>query len=417
MNDELDTIKLVSTRLAYLVSQYPAINHTFILREIRTLRSLGFDIDVISIREPDRPLEQLSAEERDELSRTWSVLGSGLASIVGAQLAVFLSRPAAYLNGVFLALRLAGPNARAALLNLAYFSEAVAAGQWLQRHNFRHLHTHFSSTVALFLWEVFPITYSVTIHGPEEFDNAVGFYLRQKVAAAAFACTISQYARSQLMRASDPTHWHKIEVSPLGVDPALFTPRPFREQPERFEILSVGRLAAAKAHAILIQAIGIVINKYGRTNIRLRIAGGGPQHQELQRWIAEHRLESHVFLEGPCSQDKVRQLYKETDLFALASFAEGVPVVLMEAMSMEIACLATWIMGIPELIRHTQDGWLVPPSDPEFLAEAIVRLWDDPQLRRNLGVSGRTRVRELYDLQRNTERLAAIFERRLGTSA
>ena len=200
-------------------------------------------------------------------------------------------------------------------LNLAYFAEAVVAGKRMHSRGITHLHTHFSSTVALFLAQVFPITFSATIHGPEEFDNAVGFYLAQKVAGARFLCTISQYARSQLMRASRPQYWDKMEVSYLGVDPTLFTPRPHRPNPATFEILSVGRLAPAKAHAILIEAVARLVQQ-GRMQIRLRIAGGGPEHAGLTQWIARHAVQEHVFLEGPCSQEPgVRAMYPRRPMY------------------------------------------------------------------------------------------------------
>lgn len=402
----------MSFRLAYLVSQYPAINHTFILREIRALRNQGFDIEVISIRAPDRPPDKLSPDEQDEAKRTWAVLPSGLTGFAIAHLATLFSRPIGYLRGFWSAVTLAGSDLRAAFFNVAYFAEAVVAGWRMQNRGLTHLHTHFSSTVALLLARVFPITVSVTIHGPAEFDDPVGFYLSQKVAEARFVCTISSYARSQLMCSSRPEHWHKIEVAPLGVDLDSFAPRPRSGTPDRFEILSVGRLAPVKAHSLLINAVGRLI-KEGRTAIRLRIAGGGPEKESLAKQIAKEGLQAHVVLEGPCNQERVRELYRETDLFTLASFAEGVPVVLMEAMAMEIACVATWVAGIPELIRHGQDGWLVPPSDPQVLAEAIAYMMDHSDLRERLGRAGRRTVQERYDLAQNTRLLGEIFQRRL----
>jgi glycosyltransferase involved in cell wall biosynthesis len=113
--------------------------------------------------------------------------------------------------------------------------------------------------------------------------------------------------------------------------------------------------------------------------------------------------------------DRVKALYRDADIFALASFAEGIPIVLMEAMAMEIPCVTTRITGIPELIRSDIDGILVAPSDEQELAEAIRRLAEDPNLRRSLGEAGRKRVIDKYHLGRNTERLAEIFRRRLKT--
>jgi colanic acid/amylovoran biosynthesis glycosyltransferase len=404
-------------RLAYLVSQYPAVNHTFILREIRTLRSLGFDVEVISIRSPDRPFDQLSAEEQEEAGRTWAVLAAGPAAFLRAHVATLAARPLGYVRGLGLALGLARLDLRAAFFNLAYFAEAVVAGRRIHSQGLPHLHTHFNSTVALFVTRIYSsLTFSATIHGPDEFNDVRGFFLAEKVAAARFLCAISRYARSQLMRVSRPEHWHKIELAPLGVDTSVFAPRPHRARPERFEILSVGRLAAVKGQALLIEAVAALVAQ-GRTGLRLRIAGEGPEHAALAGLIAGQKLERYVSLEGACSQDRVRELYRETDLFALASFAEGVPVVLMEAMSMEIPCVAPWVNGVPELIRHNVDGWLVPPADAAVLASVIADLMDHPELRENLGRSARMRIEEAYDLAENTRRLAAIYRRRLEPAA
>ena len=134
----------------------------------------------------------------------------------------------------------------------------------------------------------------------------------------------------------------------------------------------------------------------------------------LQQDIASRNLARHVVMEGYLNQDKLRELYAECDALALPSFAEGIPVVLMEAMAMEIPCVATWITGIPEIIRHEIDGLLAPPGDAEALARAIARLMDDPALRRRLGQQARLRILGKFDLHRNTEHLAEIFRRRIG---
>ncbi len=397
------------------MSQYPAVNHTFILREIRALRSLGSEVHIISIRPPDRPSEGLSQEERFEQQQTFTVLAAGAGAIAFAHAETLARRPLAYVAGLWDAFRLAGSDPRRALSHLFYFGEAVVAGHHMRRLGLRHVHSHFSSTVALLLSRVFAVTFSATIHGPDEFNDAAGFHLAQKIARAMFVCAISHYGRSQLMRASDPKHWDKLEVAPLGVDSSVFLPRPHRESPRQIELLCVGRLAAAKAQQVLLAAVDRLVRQ-GRHAIRLRLVGDGPDRPGLEQAVAARGLGNHVTLEGPCDQDRVLAFYRQTDLFVLASFAEGVPVVLMEAMAMEIPCVATWIAGIPELIRHGIDGWLVPPADEEEFAAAIARLIDDPQLRQQLGRSARERVREKYDLRRNTERLAEIYRRRLSSN-
>jgi glycosyltransferase involved in cell wall biosynthesis len=251
----------------------------------------------------------------------------------------------------------------------------------------------------------------MTIHGPSEFDDSAGFRLSEKIRESSFVCAISNYARSQLMIVSDYSQWSKIEVSPLGVDPSVFVPRPFRQKPETFEVIFVGRLASVKAQHILVAAIECLRKQNRR--VRLRLVGDGPDRKGLERNVNARGLGDCVIFEGWRNQDQILALYEQADIFALASFAEGVPVVLMEAMAMEIPCIATRITGIPELIRDGVEGFLVAPSSVEELAEAIAKLMDDAELRYRLGKAGRLRVLEKYDLSRNTEQLANIIVSRM----
>lgn len=402
-------------RLAYLVSQYPAVSHTFILREVAQLRELGFAIAVASINGPDRPPQRLTAAEQTEAAQTYYVKRHGLPGALAAKLATLATHPAGFFRGLGLALRLGGTDVRKLVYGLFYFAEALMIGRWMARQGLQHLHVHFATpaaTVALIAQRIFPITFSMTVHGPDEFYDAPGYYLSEKIAGASFICCIGYYARSQLMKLSPPTHWDKFEISPLGVDPTLFAPRPFRAESQPFEVICVGRLTPAKGQAILLDAIAL-LQADGRA-IRLRLVGDGPDRPILERIVAERALGAAVIFEGAVNQDRIRELYAAADAFALASFAEGIPVVLMEAMAMTIPCVTTCITGIPELIRDGQDGLLVTPSDSAGLAAALARLMDDAELRQRLGAAGRARVEDKYHLQRNIARLAAIFRQRLS---
>lgn len=395
------------TRFAYLVSQYPAFNHTFILREIRALRQKGFLIDVISIRSCDRPVDRLTAEERDESEHTWYVKPLGIAGILSWNLRALLSAPLGYLRGLLAAIRLAGADGPRLVRYLFYFAEAAVAGKRLQQQGISHFHVHFSSTVGLLMTKIFPLTMSLTVHGPDEFNDAVGFHIAEKVAASRLVTAISHFARSQLMRFSSPAHWDRIAVSRLGVDSSIFEPRPHRPAPDRFEMCCVGRLAPAKAQIVLVRACARLAAAGRR--FRLRIVGEGPDRAAILSEITRLRLQDSILLTGALNQDEVRALYRECDIFALGSFAEGVPVVLMEAMAMEIPCVSTYIAGIPELIRDGVEGLLTPASDDEQLAAAIARLMDDPELRLRLGRQARLRVLADYDLGRNAARLGDLL--------
>ncbi|HJR05851.1 MAG TPA: glycosyltransferase family 4 protein [Pyrinomonadaceae bacterium] len=401
-------------RFAYLVSQYPAANHTFVLREIKQLRALGFDIRVASVSAPDRDAARMTAEERAEMAETYYVKSIGFARALSINLGTLVARPAGYLKGLAFALKIGRLDLRKTARNLFYFAEGVVVGRWMEREQLTHVHAHFSSTVALLLTKTFPFSISATIHGPAEFVDPVGFSLREKIAASRFVCAISNYGRSQLMLSADARDWERIEVAPLGIEPEVFAPRPFRPEPETFEVICVGRLAAVKAQRILVAAIELLVRE-GRA-VRLRLVGDGAERRSLEADVAARGLSESVVFEGWLNEDEVLARLRAADAFALASFAEGVPVVLMEAMASEIPCVATRITGIPELIRDRVDGLLVAPASAEELAEALGALMDDADLRRTLGAAGRVRVLEKYDLARNTAQLANIFARYLAAT-
>ena len=398
-------------RLAYLLSQYPAVNHAFMLREIRLLRRRGFEIHVFSIGDPDRPPAAMTEVEQEESRSTFYVKSAGFANLAAAHFAVFFSRPVSYLRGLCCALDLGAASPRTALYGLFYFAEAVFVGRAMLRLGLRHVHTHFASTVGLILARTFPVTMSATFHGVSEFENVGAFRLREKVRASLFSCTVSRYGLSQLMRVTGRSQWQKLEWTPLGVDPAEFAPRPVRPVSSPFQILCVGQLAPAKGQHVLIAAVDALVRE--GHEIQLRFAGDGPDRADLQRDVDARGLSRNVVFAGNLNQDELRNLYRECDVLALPSFGEGLPVVLMEAMAMEIPCVATWVAGVPELIRDGVDGLLVPPTDEDALARAILRLKNDPDFCLRLGRKARLRVIDGYDVSRNCERLAGIFRRRL----
>ena len=398
-------------KLAYLLSEYPTIAHAYLLREVRGLKALGWDIATVSIRPPDRRWEQLLEEERQEARRTFYVLQRPLGEILWAHCKTLLRRPAGYFSALWLALRLGGCHPRRLLYALAYFTEAVVAGRWMWSQGIEHFHSHYTSTIGLLITRLFELSMSTSMHGPAEFVDPQGFLLAEKIQASVFVRAISYFGRSQMMQVTPYRLWGRLEVVPLGIDLQTYRPAPFRESPEPFELSCVGRLAAVKGHGVLLAAVAVLLQQGRR--VRLRLIGDGPEREAIEARIRELRLEEAVILEGWKNQAEVRKLYERADAFVLASFAEGVPVVLMEAMAMQIACIASRITGIPELIRDGVEGLLVTPSDEEELAAAIARLMDDPALRRRLGEAARRRIEEKYNLPRNLEQLSRVFARRL----
>jgi glycosyltransferase involved in cell wall biosynthesis len=394
-----------------VTSEYPAVSETFVVREIRQLRAMNFDIKVASINRPAHSLARMTEAEREEVRGTFYVKVAGLGAILRAHLSTLARTPVAYLRGLVFAIRLGGLDLRRILFGIFYFGEAVVIGQWMQSLKARQLHVHFAnaaSTVVLIASRTFPIDFSFTMHGPDELYDVPGFFLKEKIAAASMVCCIGYFARSQLMRLAAPADWGKLKVVPLGIDPSIFVARKSRPRPATLEVVCVGRLVPAKGQHILLDAVATLVRSGHK--LRLRFVGDGPDRPSLERAAAQ--LDDVVIFEGAVNQDRVVGIYRDADIFVLASFAEGIPVVLMEAMAMEVPCISTYVAGIPELIRNEIDGILVMPSDDRALAAAIERLILDPDLRTRLGAAGRKRVMQKYDLNCNVAHLAQLFSNR-----
>ncbi len=404
----------MKTRIAYLVSRYPAISHTFILREVLALRRRGFEIYPASINPPDRTRELMTEEERRESDATYCIKTAGLFRILMAHLRVLRASPRRYFGGLFYALGLAGSDLHAWLYHFFYFVEAVALGDWMRRNQLRHVHVHFATpaaTVAMLTGRICNVEFSMTVHGPDEFYDVGGYLLAEKIRLARFVCVIGRYCRSQLMKVSEPEHWHKFEISPLGVDPDLFCPAPHEKSADEFHLICVGRLVATKGQAILLQALSRL--RQNQHRVSLTMVGDGPDRTALELAASQLGIADCVRFTGAVNQDHIRQFYRQADAFVLPSFAEGIPVVLMEAMAMGVPCISTMITGIPELIASGSEGILVPASDADLLADAIALLMNNPELAARFAIQGRQKVCRDYNLEINADRLAGILRRRL----
>lgn len=399
--------------IAPLLSQFPAFNHAFMLREIMALRQAGFSIFPVSIVGPPVPVEQLTPAERTEYDRTFYVNRRPLAGVVADHLTTLFRHPGGYLRGLGGAWRMAGGRVADWPRCLRYFAGAVVAGRAMERAGYTHFHSHFCSTIAWLVLLVFEnLTGSIAIHGPMEFDDVAGFRLADKIKASRFMVAISDYGRSQMMRCVPADQWGKIHVRRLGVDTGLYQLTEPRPDPRPFTMLSAGRLDPVKGFPVLLEAVALLCRR--GLDVQLRVAGGGGMLEWLERRKRELGIpEERVIFEGWKSGDEMPALYAGADAFVLASFAEGIPVVLMEAMARGVPCIATAVHGTPELVVHRETGLLVPPGNAEALAEAVAQLIEDRELRLRLAAAGRRMVLERYELSENARALAELFEKLL----
>lgn len=400
--------RTAAPKLAYLVSAYPAISHTFILREIRHLRALGHEIVTASINRPDRPVESMEAYERQEARDTYFVKADGLRGALGALGYWLLRSPRRLLSTFAFGFGLHGGGR--SWVGLAYALEAAMVARWMQREEVVHLHVHFGNagaTVGMLVKRLTGCHLSYTIHGPDEFDDVPGQRLALKMQEADAVVCISQFARGQLMRISDPAHWSKLRLCRLGVAPAQFQ-FALREGGAVPRLLCVGRLTPAKCQVLLVQACARL--RDAGVPFQLTFVGAGPDRERVERAIRELGLQDRITLTGALNQEEVRAQFARADIFVLPSLAEGIPVVLMEAMASGVPCVTTPVNGIPELIQHEQTGLLARPGDVESLAEQLRRLIDEPALHRPLALAARDRVLADFDLERNVAALGRIFE-------
>jgi colanic acid/amylovoran biosynthesis glycosyltransferase len=394
-----------SPTLGYFVSRYPAISHTFILREIAALRALGHEIATASINPPDRSPERMPEEERREAEATYCLKHDGVLGAMASLLWAVTHYPARLLAMAIQSWRW-NPGWR----GVAYAIEAAMVARWMHRLGLHHLHVHFGNVGASIGMRVKRLTgchLSLTVHGPDEFDDVFGQQLAAKVAESDRVVCISQFAIGQLMRLSAPEHWSKLVLCRLGVDPDQFPFQPLRESTLP-QLLCVGRLAPAKCQVLLVHACA----RLAREGLRFRLVlvGDGPDRSRVESAIVSEGVKEHVQMTGAVAPTEVRRLLGEATVFVLASLAEGIPVVLMEAMSSGVPCVSTPVNGIPELISHEQTGLLALPGDIDSLVVQLRRMLSDVELRERLAKAGRTKVERDFNLPKNVDRLSAIFQ-------
>ena len=391
--------------VAYLTGEYPAVSHTFILREVEALRRLGLDVRTCSVRRTGAEHHR-GPSEKEAAATTFYLLDAAKkpGRFLRAQACAFRD-PKRYFGTLAQAWRLRAPGLRAALYQLFYFAEATILAQHLKDTGVTHLHNHFagpSASVSMLTARLADIPYSFTLHGPADLAEPARWKLGEKIAKADFVACISHYARSQAMLMSDPAHWARLKIIHCGVNPALYD-RPRNRTAGEIHLVFVGRLAPVKGLRVLIEALGLVPDR----NVRLTIVGDGSERATLEAMAAP--LADRVRFTGFQSQEEVAQILATADAFVLPSFAEGVPVVLMEALAAGLPAIATRITGVPELIDHGVSGLLVTPGNPAALAEAITGLAARTDRGDGLGQAGRDIVRAEFDIDIEAARLATLF--------
>lgn len=395
-------------RVAYLINQYPKVSHTFIRREILALERRGVEVMRIALRGWDGEL----ADPQDELERkrTRYVLREGALPLLLAVLRSLITRPVRLMRALALAWRMSRGAERPLPVHLAYLAEACRIEPWLRAAGVQHLHAHFgtnSAEVAMLVHALGGPRWSFTVHGPEEFDKAQLIGLAEKVRRAAFVAAISSYGRSQLYRQVAHEQWPKVKVVPCGLETALHAASA-SPPPAARRLVCIGRLCEQKGQLLLVEAARILAER--GAGFELVLAGDGEMRGKVEAQIARCGLGARVRITGWISSEKVREEILAARALVLPSFAEGLPVVIMEAMALRRPVISTYVAGIPELVTPGEHGWLVPAGDADALAEAMQACLDAPvDVLARMGEAAHTRVRARHDVDKAAEGLVGLF--------
>jgi colanic acid/amylovoran biosynthesis glycosyltransferase len=395
-------------KIAYLVNQYPKVSHSFIRREIYALEACGLSVERFSIRACESEL--VDPEDKLEFQKTQIILSVGILGLLFNLLGMALIRPIPFLRGLNLALKLGWIANQGVLYHIIYLAEACVLWDRLKKAEITHLHAHFgtnSTTVAMLCQKIGGPPYSFTVHGPEEFDKPDSLALTEKINRAKFVVTISSFSRSQLYRWCNYRQWKKIHVIRCGVDNHYFH-QPKISIPSEPNLVCVGRLCEQKGQLLLLEAVKQIITD--GLKCQLTLVGEGSLRPEIEHLIQDYGLEEHIKITGWASGTEVQKHIINSRALVLPSFAEGLPVVIMEALALERPVITTYVAGIPELVKSGVNGWLVPSGSVQALTDVMREVLQLPSENlEKMGKAGSVAVELLHNTAQEASKLADLF--------
>ena len=408
------TLSDIPVKVAYLTSRFPKLTETFVFREMLAVERLGVEVEFFPLRRERATTmhtEAVSLVKRAHFTRwlSWA--------IIRAHLHFLRRKPRTYCEVLSTLLRANWGSLRYSVGALAFFPKAVYLAHTMSAQGIAHIHAHFAShpaAVAFVIHRLVGIPYSFTAHGSDLHRECR--MLREKVDEAVMVVAISNFNRDRIIAECGPESGRKVVVIHCGVDTQVF--RPPHAEPDagvsgRVSILCIGTLHEVKGQAYLVEACRL-LNQRG-IGADLHFVGDGPDRRRLVKQVGRAGLGNSVRFHGQKRGHDVAALLRGAQVVVAPSVPtsdgrrEGIPVVLMEAMSSGVAVVASHLSGIPELVENGECGLLVECRDVRALADALQQLLQDPALRRRLGQAGRAKVVREFDVRTNAALLADRF--------
>jgi colanic acid/amylovoran biosynthesis glycosyltransferase len=404
-------------KIAYISQHFPVLTETFVYREITALRKLGVEIVPLANRTVSR--DMLPKEAQPFLDETISVFPLAYFSIFWAHVYFAFRFPRCYLRMWLTLLREPSRSPRIWLRNIAHVVGATLLAYRIRNQGIDHIHAHFSNnsaSLAMHIATLLHISFSFTVHNNHFTDRLL---LKEKYQRASFMAVISHYSRDalyQMVDVPEPLR-KKAHIVRCGVSPYDFSPKPLGDKGEPFTILFASQLAPRKGAAYLVQACKLLVEK--GYHFRCIIAGDGIQRMPLEQLVVDCNLQGKITFHGRYFQEEFQDLLQLADVFVLPCCVtsngdiDGIPVVLMEAMSSQIPVISTTVSGIVELIDDMVSGLLVAQKDAHSLGLAIERLMLDNTLRHQLAVGGREKIIAEFNIDHTAQQLHALFKQSL----
>lgn len=409
-------------KIAYLVNTYPKPSHTFIRREIAALERLGWRVHRFAMRSDRASL--VDPADLIENDKTEHVLELDKKVLFKTAAAWMVKHPRQTLSAIAMAFRCGSQGAAGGdgtggiARHLVYLLEAAYVASRAHDMGLRHVHAHFgtnSATVAMLVDALGGPTFSFTVHGPEEYDAPRAFSFPEKITRSRFTVAISSFGRSQLYRWCQIPEWSKIKVVHCPIDTASYAPpepMPATEPSQGPNLVAIGRLTEQKGFPLLVEIMAIAAKQIPGVN--LTICGDGELRGLIEAEIARHGLTDRIRIAGWMSEADVRATIGRSHALILPSLAEGLPMVVMEAMACGRPVIAACINGVPELLTPNE-GWLVPAGDAAGFAEAIQTLAATSNAAlTEMGARARARAFARHDCATEAAKLSALFTQATG---
>jgi len=383
----------MNLKIAYILNSFPKTSETFIYNEILHLSNLECTINIFSLSQPKGKM-LYNPDVINEFRIIYlNLIGKRIKVLSG--LILFFSSPHKFIS---------------TLLKLKYrdnsdlwyiLSQSIYLSVRLKKLNINHIHSHFASTaseIAMYVSFFTGIPYSFTTHGYDIFFSPPKNY-RYRTYYAKFIVAVSKYNKQYLMEKYHVLG-NKIKIIYSGINTIQFQRK---NKVTRDYILCIARLEPVKGLIYLVEVCNI-LKKRG-LDIECHIIGEGSQRKILTALISKLNLDSCVFLEGTKSQTDIIKYLHKSKVLVLSSISEGMPISALEAFSCEVPVIATNVCGVSELIQNNFNGFLVPPKNPNLLANKIKILLKNEKLIEQFGKRGREIVIKNFNIDNQVKKI------------